>query len=373
MSESKFHLCFVAPYAYEYLDPGHEGHPGGAERQQYLIGRRLRDDGHDVSFIVNEQVGNDGQNFRGFEVRSVIPQPATLKNAPSILTSVFRSAKSIDADLYYTRGTQKLCALTGIICSLIGKPYVYHVANDADVNDERYSKYPLPVRLAFAATLRRATAVISQKTSQQDYLRENFDVDSTTIPNVYTIPDLTGVPDHADRSFFLWVGRLDRQQKQPEEFLKIANAVPDQSFVLIGKSHDEEYQAYIRDRVASISNMRYEPYVSPDEIDNYYQNAISLVNTSKFEGFPNTFLEAWRYRTPVISLNPVLDGLIESEGVGFAELTIEDAADLLQMLGEDTAEAEERGINGRQYVQRHHSLDNTIADYKTVFDRAIQN
>jgi len=43
--------------------------------------------------------------------------------------------------------------------------------------------------------------------------------------------------------------------------------------------------------------------VPPDEIHQYYERALALINTSAYEGFPNTYLEAWRVGTPVLALS----------------------------------------------------------------------
>jgi glycosyltransferase involved in cell wall biosynthesis len=78
--------------------------------------------------------------------------------------------------------------------------------------------------------------------------------------------------------------------KQPELFLKLAEAIPEARFQMIGgHSSNQEYCDRIRDVVGRISNLEFLGVVPFDEIDEYFNRASILVNTSMFEGFPNAF------------------------------------------------------------------------------------
>lgn len=361
------HICFIAPYANSYLQQNAEGHPGGAERQQYLLAKGLVQRGHRITFVTYESSANEGEIINGIDLCPTIPRPATLSNSPAVAKSMYRSMSEIDADIYYFRGTQKLCILAGTVCNLLGKPYVYHVANDADVGPERFNRYPVLVRYLFQVMLKRTSKVVAQKEVQATHLQENFGVRAVTIPNIYTIPDEDRIPDPSERDIFLWVGRLDRDQKQPERYLNLASQVPEFRFVMIGKGKDEDYHEFVHDRASHLSNVEHIEYVPPDEIDEYYRDAIALINTSAYEGFPNTFLEAWRYATPVISLNPVLDGLIEEEQMGYSDLNLDDATRCIRTLRENPDLVRGLGNSGREYVVQNHSIEKLLNRYEQLF------
>ncbi len=51
--------------------------------------------------------------------------------------------------------------------------------------------------------------------------------------------------------------------------------------------------------------------ISQQEVNAELANAHVLVNTSLYEGFPNTFIQAWMRRTVVVSLNVNPDGIFD--------------------------------------------------------------
>jgi glycosyltransferase involved in cell wall biosynthesis len=65
-------------------------------------------------------------------------------------------------------------------------------------------------------------------------------------------------------------------------------------------------------------NLHLLPTTAPGEVLALYPRAVAIVSTSHFEGFPNTFLEAWAHGTPALSLRVDPDRVIERHGLGAA-------------------------------------------------------
>ena len=89
------------------------------------------------------------------------------------------------------------------------------------------------------------------------------------------------------------------------------------------------------------------------ELPALYRCAVAIVNTSKLEGFPNTFLEAWSNGTPALSLRVDPDGVIEANDLGtVAGGSIERLADAARerWAGRDEIDAE-RVLS---YIRREH-------------------
>ena len=74
---------------------------------------------------------------------------------------------------------------------------------------------------------------------------------------------------------------------------------------------------YWREKQKKIENLEFIEYVPFDEIDEYFQKAKIFVNTSIKEGFPNTFIQAAKNKTPIISLNVNPDNFLNEYNCGF--------------------------------------------------------
>lgn len=348
-------ICFIVPYIYGLLRPGESKDVGGAERQQYIIAHALRDRGVDVTFITFRNDRPRFEEIDGFDVWNVLPRSNNIIWTFPTLFILAKYIRKSGAEYVYTRGNPPLCILSSVICRILDKSHIYSVANDSNLDTDLLQdqhevfKYALFRRLYFSS-VRKADIVISQTEYQQELLNQEFQIPSTVLPNVYSVPPSGELSSAEDREYFLWVGSLDKQQKRPERFLEVAREIPNEKFLMIGSTSDDEYQDFIESEARSIPNLEFEGFVPPDKIDQYYRYARALINTSDYEGFPNTFLEAWRYGVPVISLKFDLDGnLSEGKGgivSGSVSLLIRDT----RKLANDPDHAVQLGNQGRQLV-----------------------
>ena len=116
----------------------------------------------------------------------------------------------------------------------------------------------------------------------------------------------------------------------------------------------------IENAASKIQNLKYMDFVSRNKIFDYYKKAILLVNTSKTEGFPNTFLEAWAYSVPIISLNVDPDGVISKYGLGYHSETFNRMINDIKNLLVNKESREKMGKNGRKYVETYHDVGSII-------------
>lgn len=355
-------ICFVVPYIYGLLRPGESKDLGGAERQQFIIAQELQDRGFDVAFITFRNDRPRFEQIDGFSVWNVLPRSNNIVWTLPTLYILAKYVSKSGAEYVYTRGNPPLCILISITCRLLGKMHIYSVANDSNLDSEflQYQhdlfKYGHLRRLYFSC-VRKADIVISQTEDQQVRLNEEFRIPSILLPNVYRVPPSDRIVPADDREYFLWVGSLDKHQKRPERFLEIARKLPYENFLMIGFTSDDEYQEFIESEAKTIANLEFEGFVPPNEIDQYYRYAKGLINTSDYEGFPNTFLEAWRYAVPVLSLRFDLDEKLSAGTGGIVSGSLSQLLHDTRTLAENPDNAIQLGTQGRKLVEEEFSVD----------------
>lgn len=359
-------ICFVSPLIFYYLPSCDEEGVGGAEQQQYLISEYLINEGFNVSFVTQRYGGSGHVKERnGIDVYRSIPEKSGTRNALRKIVGVFLGLLRADADIYYVRDGTLFLVITAFYCKLFGKAYIFAAATDRDASP-RLRNTGFVQKTLFKEATRLADRVVLQTRHQQELFSQNYNRDSIVIPNGLSLPPESEMIPHEQREFVLWVGRIDREQKHPERYLELAEELPEIQFLMIGTPEDEYYDE-IRARAEKIENLDFVGYVPPEEIDDYYRRAFAVVNTSDYEGFPNVFLEAWRYATPVISLYFSLGGEIENNEVGFVSGDESTLRRDVEKVVEDTELRYHLGERSREYMKNQYSFEKLSEDYRSLF------
>jgi len=331
-------ICFVALGAYPLLAKKNMGFAGGAIVQQVLLAEELVKYNFEVSFITY----TDG--------KSHIEQIGNIK--------VIKVYKREDAP-----------TLSPLFCCLTRKKFVRYISSDAEV-DKKMTEYISRIgRLGNWLDIKLADAVIAQSEFQKNLLKENFGRESLIIRNAFPRSNQK-ISEKANPPIVLWVSTI-RAIKQPELFLKLAEAIPEGRFQIIGGVGDNNLVLYnnIRENSDGISNIHFVGFVPFHEIDQYFEQASIFVNTSKYEGFPNTFIQAWMHYMPTVTLNADPDGLICKTKIGFHSKAFNQMVEDVKTLLKDEQLREEMGRDARQYVEREHDITKIINNYIKVFDR----
>ncbi|MCU4754402.1 glycosyltransferase [Halobacteria archaeon AArc-curdl1] len=348
-------ICFVSTEVYGYLNPDQATSGGGAERQQYMIGKELRNRGYSVSYITCSNNDQAFEQINGFEVWGNLPQSNGVLFGPYRLLKLMQIMQKVDAKTYYVRGNRFLTIGVALVCKLLGQPYIYCVASDINVepehNNSLWGKY-------YIKAVDQAGHVTTLTKHQQDILNDEYGISATVVPCGYTIPAESEIVPPNKREYVLWVGRLTKNPKRPDRFLEIAEQLPHINFVMVAAPGDnEDWNKKIRRQAGALENVSFEGFVPPDEIHDYYRKASMLVSTSEYEGFGNVFLEAWRYQTPVISLKYTLDDVISDQKVGIHSGSMSQMIDDIDALHSDTHARHTMGENGRKLVINEFSID----------------
>ena len=367
MSESS-EICIISPYAYSYLSEGASKRVGGAERQQYLLAQYLTEVGYNVTFVVFRDSGPKKEVIDGLSILKSIPRRSRRGFYVSTPAALYASLSEIDPDLVYVRGNPMLTILVGCIGKVRGDTLVYHFANDRDI--EFISQPYHPKALLFRQSVGAYDVVLSQTESQKSMLNK-IGIHSHHVPNTYTVPGKHTINSFEQRKYVLWVGRINRKQKQPHKLLQIADKTPDVEYIMIGPKQDSEYCEKICKKASEMNNVRFLGFVEPSKIHEYYKNAITLVNTSSYEGFPNTFLEALRCSTLVISMNIDVDGSLANCKTGVLSKSITNTAQSIRDFRNNPSYWEELSSTSRQHISDNYSIDKIGPNFAKVIDDVL--
>ena len=361
------HICFVAPTTWPIFS-GAADIPviGGAELQQTVIAKTLAARGYRVSMISLDYGQHDGTVLHGVTIRNIhkpdegIP---VLRFFHPRLTSLWRAMKRVNADIYYQRTSAAYTGFVAAFCKLHGKRSIYAGASDVDfIRHEQDIGFARDVML-FEYGLRRVDRVFVQNPSQKANLLKHYGREGIIVPNCFTPPPNA----RADRSgCILWVATV-REQKRPELMLEIARRLPQYRFVVIGGSDPgwraEEYARGIAEQARKLPNVDFKGFVPFEEADRHFGAARVVLNTSLYEGFPNTFLQAWSRGVPTVSF---VDTGSRRDGQPVYDIVagVEDACLRLDRLMRDDVAWQHASQRVAMHFRDHHSVEAVAGLYE---------
>jgi glycosyltransferase involved in cell wall biosynthesis len=218
------------------------------------------------------------------------------------LTSTWSALRRANADIYYQRCSSMLTGVVAAFCRRHARKSVYAGAFDTDFVPGRQPIRYRRDRWLFEYGLRNVDTVVVQNPFQQEACLANYGRKSVLIPSAYAPPQ--GAAADEDGSV-LWVATI-RDYKQPELLLEIARRLPQLRFVMAGGPGSQTPAAlrYFEDielEARGLRNVEFAGFVPFAGIDAYFNRARVFVNTSRHEGFPNTFLQAWSRGIPSVA------------------------------------------------------------------------
>jgi glycosyltransferase involved in cell wall biosynthesis len=374
------HICLIAPLVFPVLTGDRNLKViGGAEVQQNFIARGLRAAGYPVSILTGDFGQLDDLEFDGLRVLKMRQQGRTfpvLRYFHPRLTSIWSAMRRANADIYYQRCAGVNTFVAGLYAKTHGKRFVYAAAHDLDLDRPRTREiFPgssgwrdLPLYLA---GLKIADAIIAQHPGQVEACRRWHRREAEWIPSGY-VPSASA---HCEpEGVVLWVSTM-RNWKRPELFLKLAQSLPDLRFRMVGgvstAEGDRSAQGFFSEievAARALPNVEFVGFVPYQEVERHFDEASLFVNTSDYEGFPNTFLQAWARGIPTVSF--VNCGAKDARGpIGVVANDLNEMQAAVSRLAADRAAWSEESARCRQYFQANHAMPAVITRYRALFDR----
>ena len=159
------------------------------------------------------------------------------------------------------------------------------------------------------------------------------------------------------RKYIAWIGNF-RYQKNLKALFEIALKLPEYNFKIAGKPHpnlDDETTEALK-RLGTLKNVKFVGYIKRSDINSFFRKARILLNTSRWEGFSNTFLEAWAAGVPVVTtqnVNP--DNIVSKYNLGKVADCYDQLHELLKtIINYDKSEYNKLALNCHEYVKVNH-------------------
>ena len=229
-------------------------------------------------------------NFRYLEGSNFYYVPDTI--------TLIGKLRQINADFYLMKNPISILFGLAFFRQIHGSPLIKWIASDIDCNKASINLVSILGRVC----LRFVDYAIFQTHQQFAMGEKELGLKGSVVRNISHGPSPTV---HIAKDFdVLWVGSCS-EVKQPELVLELARALPSCSFryVLSATENNELYEQKILPGIKAIENIESLGEIQYSEIDRVYSRAKLLICTSAYEGFPNTFLQAWQHGVPVVSLS----------------------------------------------------------------------
>lgn len=390
-------VCFFRHYAYPLFDREAPGRIGGAEVRAYTFATGLSElpEFH-VSFIVDSvyrrasiQHGLISVHFQARRkhrtTSEIARNPRNWWQLP--LATGHRTYESfnkrrnrmnwssadvvtrVQADIYCCFGASVETAnLMRAVHHQGGQTIMFSIC-DQEFDDEfasQISSGRSKTRLIEARdfAFQAADQIVVQNEEQYGKVFDQFGRTPVLIRNPVNLQPQLGIhqlPDSVPDRFVLWVGRADTSLKRADRCIEIARRCPEVDFVVLMNRVDEAcFDQLVSDLPQNVTVIEHIPFHLVEQL---YQRATLLLNTSDFEGFPNAFLQAAKYGVPVVSFLVDPNEMCSRFGCGIAEEgDLEKTTSDLQRLWDGDPSLRQMSQSAFEYATQFHDSNERVQE-----------
>lgn len=350
-------VSFVMPYFFREVS-------GGAEKQAYLLAKYLVKDGCDVYYLTS---GKGDKVVEGINVLRILRFPHIFQylEYPKILMHLF----NLEPDVVISRIRHYYfpVALYGLLSF---RTSIIFIPENSVPKPFYETLKVLRIRMGFfKKTLAIANSllldffayigilisrkVVVQNKEQMELISKIYMKKSMKIPSIFEPVEL----DVKEKKGICWVGNI-REEKRPQIFVQLAELLHKENFYMVGRA-PKRYEGMLGN-LRNLKVLGELPYMETLKI---IANSKIYVNTSVEEGFPNTFLESWFYKTLVITFDADPDGVI-SKGLGIKVKTPQEAANVIEDFNKNPEKYQRIIENAYNYLLENHLPQKVVKEFK---------
>ncbi len=249
-------------------------------------------------------------------------------------------------------------ALAAIISQIVGSKFIFRSANDIDSDDRYKKRLNLKERLGYNIGLKRAKFIACQNNYQFLNFKKKFPTKSIfKIYNPIKLSFLYETSFHPFnyRKYIAWIG-IFQHQKNLNGLLELVQNLSTFNFKIAGVNsyHIDHITQSAISKLKECNNVEFVGFIGNSQKEDFFSNAICLLNTSHYEGFSNTFLEAFCFGTPVFTTTKVdPDNIIKKNSLGIVKDNLRNLIKELDKL--NSKSHNEMQTNCISYVKNHHN------------------
>ena len=363
-------ITVVSLWAHKLFNPAESQPFGGAEIQLFLLSEELaRRSDVRIRFITRGSGPPETFTCNEMQVYKLAHRPTSFGRAFRGTWDLFQTLISLDTDCFIQRGGGIETGLTGFASRWSGKPFLFMTSSIWDVDGTHSGKRGLFYGSMYKFGLHRAAWVVSQTQIQSKLLLQNYGVKNTVLHSVHRIPET--IP--SEKSGVLWVGRCE-PLKRPEALLRLAEATPALSFTMVcPEANSRDYFEQITQRASALKNLVFLPGVSFEETEQLFARHRLYLNTSDTEGFPNTYVQAFKWGTPVVSLFINPDQILTANQIGICTDGDETALQAAVLgLYRNDREWQEYSCRARDYAWENHDVKTIAEQLYRIIQKTVQ-
>ena len=258
---------------------------GGLEYRSYLLFK----DYNNVNFL------STGYNSTNVKVIS----------SKNKILGFFNDFKILNYDAVCFFSFSRKTVFQILLAKMFNKKIIYFVCSNGEVGlnlnyVNSYYKWVPKVIFPFVDLF------ITQTDVQRKEIQKKYKKECQVIPNPVVINNNT---KYKNNHFILWVGR-NHPIKGTDILCETVSQLTNIKFKLIGIN---KLDIKVNSKNAEVLGR-----INIPEMDEYYNSATILINTSYSEGYPNSFLQSLANKTPIISYSANPDNFLERSGGGYS-------------------------------------------------------
>lgn len=340
---------------------------GGAELQIRYLVKATINAGYNVHYIFEDK-GRTIQNELG-----VVLHPLKKKKDIQFFGKgwfryrhlINKELENIKPDTIYTRLGSSWIDIAAQYSRKHNIRHIHALASDIDVRRKIFlSLFPLfsPIENFFINRgLKNVSLAIAQNAYQENTFKKRFKKPCILVNQMTPCVEEDEIIKDEDIIRIVWIANF-KKTKRPEIFINLAKALEKYADRIKMEMYGRLPSDYkeLLEPISKIPWLEYMGEVSTNTIFNVLSRSHILVNTSMYEGFSNTFVQAWIRKVPVISMGSNPNNVFDNYNVGYYVPHEEDIVSTISKLIENRELLNGLSQDSYYYAKTNHSLENNM-------------